>query len=416
MDNREIGDGPTEAAVAMPEFGARRISKSMAGSARAANAEDERQRQMAIEQSEHHLRMLVDTLPTMVWAANPTGEPSYLNKRLIDYVGLTLNDLEAPDSSVLQMAIQSSVHPDDAETVGRALVHSFTTGDPFAMKYRQRRADGVYRWTDGRAEPLRGADGGIVQWYGVSLDVDDEMRAEETLRRAQDKLALAAQAASLAELAASIAHEVNQPLAAILASANALERWLAADPPNLERTLTSAMGIVRDANAAAEVIDRIRALFKGATNARLPLDVNAVIEETAKLMDDTLKRRSVALKTQLDPALPRAVADRVQMQQVLTNLIRNGFEAMDVAGHANRVVRVISRRQEDSIRIEVHDHGEGIAEPERAFEPFFSTKANGMGMGLAICRSIIESHDGHLWVASTGPDGTTIAFTLPIVA
>lgn len=365
-----------------------------------------------LRQREQHLQLLVDTLPTMVWAAEPSGEPSYLNKRLIDYVGIVLNDLNAPDRSRLQVAITSSVHPDDAETVGRALAHSFATGAPFAMKYRQRRADGVYRWTDGRAEPLRDAEGSIVQWYGVSFDIDDEVRSAEALRRAQDRLALSSQAAGLAELAASIAHEVNQPLAAILASANALERWLVAG--NSDRALQSAHSIIRDASAAAEVVARIRALFRGTPPARQQLDLNAIVREVARLMQEDLQRWDVELDLALEPALPPVMVDRVQMQQVLVNLFRNGIEAMESTPRGNRAIHVTTRRTGPAVEVEVRDTGSGVEQPDRIFDPFYSTKSDGMGMGLAICRSIIESHEGKLWANSTGPEGTSLVFTLPV--
>lgn len=368
--------------------------------------------QQTLRQREQHLQQLVDTLPTMVWAANPSGEPSYLNRRLIDYVGIELTDLDAPDGTRLQVAIQSSVHPDDADAVGKALVHAFSTGRPFAMKYRQRRADGVYRWTDGRAEPLRNAEGAIVQWYGVSFDIDEEVQSGDALRRAHDKLARSTQAAGLAELAASIAHEVNQPLAAILASANALERWVAAD--NTERALQSARSIARDAAAAAEVIERIRALFRGTHRVRRAVDVNTVIEDTIALMSEELRRADIALETQLDFALPPIVADRVQLQQVIVNLLRNGIEAMDLTARAQRQIGIGTTRMDGSVRVDVWDRGAGIIDVEKVFDPFFSTKREGMGMGLAICRSVIESHEGKLWVDSTGSGGTRFAFILPI--
>ncbi|OEO28508.1 hypothetical protein VW23_004410 [Devosia insulae DS-56] len=379
-----------------------------------APAHDVEVSEAVLRQREQHLQLLVDTLPTMVWAAEPTGEPSYLNKRLIDYVGIVLNDLDAPDRSRLQMAITSSVHPDDAAAVGQALGHSFATGAPFAMKYRQRRADGVYRWTDGRAEPLRDASGEIVQWYGVSFDIDDEVRSAEALRRAHDKLALSSQAAGLAELAASIAHEVNQPLAAILASANALERWLMAGNP--ERALQSARSIMRDASAAAEVVARIRALFKGTAAARQQHDLNSIVGEVAGLLQEDLQRWDIAVELDLGRALPAVTVDRVQIQQVLVNLLRNGIEAMEKTPRGRRAIGISTRQVAGAVEVEIRDTGSGVDAPERIFDPFYSTKSDGMGMGLAICRSIIEAHGGKLWTKATGPEGTSLVFTLPIVS
>src|SRR5262249_5078901 len=155
-------------------------------------------------------------------------------------------------------------HPDDFAEMHRTLSNCFQTGEPFLMRFRRCGKDGIYRWTEGRAEPLRDQDGAIVQWYGVSLDIEDERQAQEALRQASAKLAQATQAAGLAELSASIAHEVNQPLAAIVSNSYACQRWLEGDPPNLERAQIIMNRIIRDANSAAEVVSRIRALFKRA--------------------------------------------------------------------------------------------------------------------------------------------------------
>jgi PAS domain S-box-containing protein len=366
-----------------------------------------------LRESERQLRRLVDALPTQIWAATADGNPSYLNRRLAEYVGLTLTDLDTAESPRLQVAIQHSVHPEDAPAVGRALAHSFATGETFAMKYRQRRADGVHRWVNGRAEPLRDAEGRILQWYGVSFDIDDEVRTQDELRRTQERLAVASQAASLAELSASIAHEVNQPLAAVVANSHACHRWLSADPPNLDRAKVTAERIIRDANAAADVVDRIRALFRQSTGARTATGVAAVVSEARDLMAEEAARRNVRLEVAIPPGLPKARLDRVQIQQVLVNLMRNGIDAMDgLVG--DRVLGVRVGQREDRIEVEISDRGPGIASPEKAFEPFFTTKEDGMGMGLAIARSIIESHGGRLWVEPNAPHGSRFVFALPV--
>lgn len=377
------------------------------------DVDDEVRAIAGLQESERQLRRLVDALPTQIWAAQADGEPSYLNRRLSEFVGLTLSDLDRDEVTRLQAAITGSVHPDDAEAVGKALAHSFSTGEPFAMKYRQRRSDGVYRWINGRAEPLRGPDGAIQQWYGVSFDIDDDVRTQDELRRTQERLATASQSASLAELSASIAHEVNQPLAAILANSNAAQRWLAADPPNVDRALKAVTRVAQDAEGASEVVGHIRALFRQTRSGRLPTHVDAVIEEARGLIAEEALRRRVVLAISVEPGLPKVSIDRVQIQQVLINLMKNGIEAM-AAVTGERLLTLSARVGDLGVEIEVGDNGPGLTEPDRMFEPFYTTKEGGMGMGLAICRGIVESHGGRMWAAKREPQGARIGFALPL--
>jgi len=264
---------------------------------------------------------------------------------------------------------------------------------------------------------MRNCDGEIVQWYGLCLDIEDEIRTQEALRGAQDKLARATQAANLSELSASIAHEVNQPLAAIVATCHACRRWLSGDPPNLERAIITLERIIRDANSASEVAGRIRALFSQINKARSEVDITEVITEVCRLMADELAKKNIQVETDFDRSLPQVLIDPNQIEQVLINLIRNAIDALDTIVDGARLIRLRAVLDGDSaMRVEVRDVGPGMKEPERIFEPFFTTKENGMGMGLSICRSIIESHDGRLWAISNQPTGTIVAFTLPIQA
>ncbi|MET0531838.1 MAG: PAS domain-containing protein [Microvirga sp.] len=370
----------------------------------------------ALRARELQLRLLVDTIPTMVWCMTPEGEPSYLNKKLMDYVGLTLNDLEAPDGTRLTGAIESVVFPEDRPLVRANLEYSFHTGKPFSMKYRQMRSDGVYRWVDGRAEPLRDDDGRIIQWYGVTVDVDDETRMHETLRLAQDRLARATQAASLSELSASIAHEVNQPLAAVVTNSEAALRWLSSEPANVERTRATLDWIIRDATEAAEVVSRIRALFRQSTQTQTMVRINEVIGEVLRLMQAEVSGKGIRIDVELVPDLPPIAADRVQIQQVLVNLIRNGIDAIETANGARKLLQVRTQLdgENNMVCVEVRDHGCGIKEPERIFEAFYTTKRTGMGMGLAICRSIIEAHNGRLWAEPADSTGSVLKFCLPL--
>jgi C4-dicarboxylate-specific signal transduction histidine kinase len=266
---------------------------------------------------------------------------------------------------------------------------------------------------DGRAEPVRNQSGAIAHWYVISLDVDDEMRAQEELRHARESLERASQAASLAELSASIAHEVNQPLAAIVTNSNACQRWLTAIPPNLERAQKTVERIIHNANAAADVVSHIRALFRHSVETRTSTTLSSVIAEADNLMAEEAARRRIRMSVEVESSLPPVALDRVQVQQVLVNLIRNGMDAMEF-DWSDRVLGIRVHRVEDEIRIEISDRGRGVEFPERIFEPFFTTKEHGMGMGLAICRSIVESHGGRLWAENNEPQGATFIFTLPI--
>jgi hypothetical protein len=374
---------------------------------------DQKTAEFALRDRERRLRQLIDAVPALIWSTTREGTPTYLNKRFTDATGATLDEITAPDGS----PSLSIIHPDERGAAAQAIARSFKAGVPYVMRYRQFRRGGSYRWTETRAEPLRDDAGDIVQWYGVSVDIGDQMHAEEALRKARDKLAHATQVASLAELSASIAHEVNQPLAAIVATSHACRRWLSADPPNLERAGITLERIIRDANSASEVVSRIRVLFSRMGKTGSPADITEVITEVCRLIADELTLKNIRVETECDPSLPPAHIDRIQMQQVLVNLIRNAIDALDPMVDDTRLIRLRAILEgENTIRIEIRDLGVGIKEPERIFEPFFTTKENGLGMGLAICRSIIEAHDGRLWATANEPRGTTVAFTLPLQA
>lgn len=375
--------------------------------------DDEMRAQEALRDRKRELSQLVDMVPSLLWRLSPEGEPTYFSKRLIEFCGLDVGTFHDPGMEPLAAAIATLFHPDDKARLAEALNHSLVTGESFALTYRLRRADGIYRWMSGRAEPLRDESGHILQWYGLSHDIDGEVRAQEELRLARESLARASQAASLAELSASIAHEVNQPLAAIVTNSNACQRWLTAVPPNLERAQKTVERIIRNANAAADVVSHIRALFKHSLESRTSTALGSVIAEAQNLMAEEAARRRIRMSVEVESDLPPVALDRIQVQQVLVNLIRNGMEAMDaVAG--DRVLGLRVHRPGDEIQIDISDRGRGVEFPERMFEPFFTTKEHGMGMGLAICRSIVESHGGRLWAENNESQGATFTFTLPI--
>ena len=247
------------------------------------------------------------------------------------------------------------------------------------------------------------------------MDISEQQRAEEALRQAQAELAHVSRVTTMGELTASLAHEVNQPLSAVVANGNACLRWLLADPPNLAKAREAAERIVRDGKDAGEIVRRVRALFERTAVERVAVDLNEVVGEVLRLLRGDAARRHVIVETDLDKNLPYVVGDRIQLQQVLLNLVLNGVEAMDpVVDRPKRLAIRSAQQSDDAAVVEIRDHGVGMEDPEKAFEAFFTTKENGMGMGLAICRSIIEAHHGRIWVAASEEPGTTVCFTIPL--
>lgn len=365
----------------------------------------------ALRESERSLRQLVETLPALIYCATPDGEPIYRSEKLREFLGFGLEDKDEEGRARLTGTLDAIIHPDDLPAVKEKYAFSLATGAPYAMKHRLRRADGAYRWVETRTAAMRNVEGEIVQWNGICFDIEDQVRAQETLTLTQERLARAAQAASLAELSASIAHEVNQPLAAVVANSHACQRWLNSDPPNLERAQKTVERIIRDANSAADVVGRVRALFRQTAEARNLCRLDIILGEARDLMAEEATRRRIRIELDVEAGLPPLALDRIQLQQVLVNLIRNGMEAMEPSHRG--VLQIRSMLAGDLVRTEVRDTGEGIGAPEKVFEPFFSTKSNGMGMGLAISRTIIESHGGRLWAENNQPCGATFIFTLP---
>jgi PAS domain S-box-containing protein len=247
----------------------------------------------------------------------------------------------------------------------------------------------------------------------------ERKRTQDTLRETQRELAHLNRVMTVGELTTSIAHEINQPLAAILMNGNAALRWLALDPPNLEKVRDSAELILRDGERATQIIARIRALLKKSPPAKTLLDVNEFVNEVVDLLQSEMVRNSVDSRVECANDLPRVPGDRIQLQQVLLNLIVNAVEAMmTVEDRQRRLLIVTDTFSETGVRVAVSDNGLGI-DPQTAnhlFDAFSTTKPGGMGMGLTISRSIIEAHGGHLWTQANDEFGATFQFTLPVVA
>jgi signal transduction histidine kinase len=312
---------------------------------------------------------------------------------------------------------QAAVHAADLMRHAEKWRVSLATGEPFENEVRFRRAaDEQYRWFLARAVPLRDQRGKILKWYGISTDIEDRKRAEEEREKLRADLAHVNRVSTLGEMAASLAHEIKQPIAAAITSANTCVEWLAHEPPNLDRARAAAGRIDKYGNRAAEIIDRIRSLYKKSPPQRELVEVNEIIREMVELLRAEANLCAVSIRTDLVTDLPKITADRVQLRQVFMNLILNAIEAMKETGGVVTVKTQLG--ENDQLLISVNDTGIGLPKEktEQIFDAFFTTKPQGSGMGLSISRSIVESHGGRLWATANDGRGATFHFTLPTAA
>jgi PAS domain S-box-containing protein len=351
---------------------------------------------------ERKLREAIETIPAMAWIVGPDGAVQFRNRRWVEYTGLSQLEKAEGVGTI-------AVHSEDRDRIVRRLGASFASGEPFEEEMRIRRTDGEYRWFLTRAVPLRDKRGKVVKWYGAATDIQDRKRAEQL----QADLAHTNRVNTMGELVASISHELAQPITVTTAHAKASLRWLQRDPPDLTEVRKGTERIVEAGALASEIINRLRSLYKKSPPQRELVDVNGIISEMVLLLRGEANGYAVSIRTNLAADLPKITADRVQLQQVLMNLMLNGIEAMkDMGG----VLAVKSQLDEDGqIQISIHDIGPGLplGKTDQIFDAFFTTKPQGSGMGLAISKSIVESQGGRIWANSDGGRGATFHFTLP---
>jgi PAS domain S-box-containing protein len=363
---------------------------------------------------ELHLRVsMLQNIPVAAWSLMPDGTPDIVTELWYEYTGQTPEFVNSHPE-----AWMATVHPEDREQASRSYWDGIRSGRGFTMEARFLRArDGTYRWHLNRAVPVRDAEGSLLRLVGTSTDVHDWRQAQEALRNTQTEFAHMTRVMTMGELTASIAHEVNQPLGAMVTSAAAAARWLATKPPQMDKARRALERIANDGRRAAEVIRRIRALMKRQALRKEWLDINETIREVLTLAQYQLRRSAIMLETRLGNHLPLVRGDRVQLQQVLLNLIINAIEAMSAIKERPRALTIASASDgPDTVSVEVRDAGTGLdpAHAPHLFEPFYTTKAEGLGIGLSISRSIVEAHGGRLSAATNAPHGTVFIFSLPV--
>jgi len=360
-----------------------------------------------IQESERQLRLLTEAIPQQIWRADASGKIEYCNQHLVDYLGIPAR--EACDDNFFRI-----LHPEDESIFRHGWQAALVTGANFEIEARIRNRAGIFRWFLVRSIPQRTEDGKIARWYGIHIDIEEQHKAQQSLARAHEEQVRIAHTLSMAEMAASIAHELNQPLTAVMTHAYACREWLHANPVNVDRASATADKIVQESTRAGEVIKRVRALFRNEPQVRQKADLGVLIRDTARLLRDEAIRRVISTHLFIAEDLPRIEIDPVQVQQVLINLAMNAMEAMASGQPPLELSIRAEKKSEREVFVSVEDRGPGIPSETaaRIFDPFFTTKAEGIGMGLAICRSIVEAHDGRIWAQSLPGGGTAVQFTL----
>jgi len=315
-------------------------------------------------------------------------------------------------------ALVQRIHPEDRAPAMREFESPSPAGTDFDAYFRIVHPDGTTKYVYGTGHPVFNASGDVVEFFGTVMDVTERKRAEEErerLRQAQVDLARVNRVTTMGELTASLAHEVNQPIGAAVTNASTCLRWLAGDTPNLEEARAAAMRVVTDGRRAAEIISRVRQLFKKGTPEREWVDVNEVVREMIVILQGEAARQNIVVTMDLAADLPQVLGDRVQLQQVMMNLIMNGIDAMKSSDRARSLAINTGLLENEEVLVSVSDTGVGLPpqQADQIFNAFFTTKLHGTGMGLRISGSIVESHGGRLWAEDNSPRGARFHFTLP---
>ena len=381
-------------------------------------AEEERARLTTLVEKEHErLNAIISSIPGAVWETsgspdNPAKLVKFMSNQVEEMLGYAAEEwMTAPGLWPL------IVHPDDRSRFVREATEIFTSDKGSGYhQYRCLTKDGQTVWLESHASAIREQTGMPIGLRGVTIDISERKEAQAALLRVQEELARVTRGISMGEVAASIAHEINQPLAAVVTNGEAGLRFLAASAPNIKKAKVILTSIISDGNRASEVIRRIRALFAKAAAHKEIFDLNQLIRDTILLLEGYAQSHNVFVRTHLEESLLPVFGDRTQLRQLLLNLVMNGIEAAGKGPHEARLVVIMTRNDAPSdVRLEVSDSGIGIepGDRERIFHPFFTTKEAGLGMGLSISRTIVESHGGRILVEPNQPHGTRFLVLLP---
>jgi PAS domain S-box-containing protein len=381
-----------------------------------AESEERKHAELKLRESEGYLAEAQRLSHTGSWAWVPaTDEIRYWSEECYRVLGF-----DPRAGQPRQEAFFQRIHPDDRARFSEGLQRARIEKAEFELDYRIVRPGGENRDIHVVGHPVLSTSGDLVELVGTVIDITQHKQAEEErerLHQALEDLAHINRVTMMGELTASLAHEVNQPIAAAITDSKTCIRWLTRDHPDLEEAREAASRTVKDATRAGEIINRIRLLFKKGTSQWEPVDVNETIREMVMLLSNEAVRYSVSIRTELAEELPEVMGDRVQLQQVMMNLMINGIDAMKEVD-ATRALTIKSQQAEDQqLVVSVSDTGVGLPMQEagQIFDPFFTTKLDGTGMGLRISRTIIESHGGRLWADTPSPRGASFYFTLPTI-
>jgi PAS domain S-box-containing protein len=364
--------------------------------------------QEALRESERAARSAIDGIAGLVAILAPNGGVETVNRPLFEYFGRSLEELKNWGTS-------DAVHPEDLPRVLELNMRGLASGLPFDFELRLRRFDGEYRLFDTRVVPIRDDSGRIVRWYNLLMDIEDRSRALARLEQMQSDFARMNRVSMMGELAASLSHEITQPIGSARNNARAAMNFLDRSPPDLSEVREALGCVVGDTDRAGDIVDRIRDHIKKTPPRKEQFDLNEAIDEVIVLGRSAIIKNGVRVQTRLSEGLFPIHSDRVQLQQVVLNLILNAAEAMGSVEAKPRELLITTEQGPTGVLVAVRDSGPGIdpTHLDRIFESFYTTKPNGTGMGLSICRSIIDAHGGRLWVEANEPRGTVFQFTLP---